>query len=51
MAGKSDGNKNMLIGALIVIVLGLGFVLVKKSQDKKGISIEVSESGLSIEEN
>lgn len=51
MADKSGGNKNMIIGALLVIVLGLGFMVYKNSQDKKGISIEVSEDGLSIEEN
>ncbi len=49
MANKS--NKNMLIGALIVVVLGLGFLVAKQTTQKKGVSIEVSEDGIAIQEN
>ena len=48
---KNNSNKNMLIGALIVVVLGLGYLVAKQSTQKKGVSIEVSEDGINIQEN
>lgn len=50
MADKS-GNKNILIGALIVVALVLGGVLYKQSQEKSGVTVEISEDGMSIKEN
>ena len=48
---KNNSNKNMRIGALIVVVLGLGYLVAKQSTQKKGVSIEVSEDGINIQEN
>lgn len=40
----------MIIGGLIVLALILGGILYKNSQ-KDGVSIEISESGIDINEN
>ena len=50
MANKS-GNKNMIIGGLVVLALVLGGILYKNSQEKSGVSISVSEDGIDIQEN
>lgn len=50
MSNKSGENKNLIIGALVVVILGIGFYLYQDSQ-KEGVSIEVSEDGIKIEEN
>ena len=41
MSNKSGGNKNLIIGALIVVILGIGFYLYQDSQ-KDSVSIEFS---------
>ena len=48
---NKDTSKNMLIIALLAVVLGLGVIMYQKSQEPEGISIEVSEDGISIDEN
>jgi len=50
MSNKSGGNKNLIIGALIVVILGIGFYLYQDSQ-KDSVSIEFSEDGVKVEEN
>ena len=50
MSNKSGGNKNLIIGALVVIILGVGIYLYQDSQ-KEGVSIEFSDDGVKIEEN
>ena len=50
---SEKNNKNglyMIIGALIVVALGLGYVLTK-DQKKEGFKIEVSEDGIEVQEN
>ena len=51
MANNSGNNKNLIIGILVIALLGVGFVLMKKSQEPKGLSIEVSEDGIKIDGN
>lgn len=51
MSNNSGKNKNLIIGALVVIVLGLGFLVYQNSTQKEGVSIEFSEDGVKIEEN
>jgi len=51
MAGNS-GNKNglyMIVGALIVVVLGMGYVIMQNQADKPDLAIEVSEDGIDID--
>ena len=48
---NNNGSKNMIIGALLVIALGLGgYVLYQQSQEPD-LSISVSEDGIDISGN
>ena len=52
MSNNSPKNGNALyfiIGALLVIVLGLGFYVMNEKADKPGVNIEVSEDGIKID--
>ncbi|MFC5386294.1 hypothetical protein ACFPLB_09985 [Aquamicrobium segne] len=47
-------NRNMLyilIGALIVIVIGLGTYVVRQETKPSGIELKIDEGGVSIEQN
>ena len=41
----------MIVGALIVVVLGLGFVVMQDKADKPDLAIEFSEDGIDIDSN
>lgn len=48
---NNNGSKNFIIGALLVIALGLGgYVLYQQSQEPS-LSISVSEDGIDIDGN
>lgn len=52
MSNNSPKNGHALyfvIGALLVIVLGLGYYVMKEETDKPGVKIEVSEDGIKID--
>ena len=41
----------MIVGALIVAVLGLGYIVMQGQADKPDIAIDVSEDGIDIDTN
>lgn len=41
----------ILIGALIVVVIGLGIYIWQEQSKPSGVEIRLDESGISIEEN
>lgn len=41
----------MIVGALIVAVLGLGYVVMQDQANKPDIAIDVSEDGIHIDTN
>jgi len=54
MANNSgNGGKGlyMIIGALVVAVLGLGYIVMQGQADKPDLAIEVSEDGIDIDSN
>ncbi|HEV7286094.1 MULTISPECIES: hypothetical protein [Kaistia] len=47
-------NRNtlyLLVGALIVVVIGLGVYVYNEQTKPKGVEIQVDKSGISIQEN
>jgi hypothetical protein len=50
-SGNSRGGLYMIVGALIVAVLGLGYVVMQGQADKPDIAIDVSEDGIDIDTN
>lgn len=51
MANKSSGNPlYLIIGAVVVAVLAVGFFMVQDSNEPD-LSIDVSESGIDVETN
>jgi hypothetical protein len=47
-------NRNTLylvIGALIVLVIGLGIYVIREESEPAGIEMRIGEDGISIEEN
>ncbi|WP_421868898.1 hypothetical protein [Pararhizobium sp.] len=47
-------NRNalyMLIGALVVVVVGLGIYVYHKESKPDGVEVKIGEGGISIEEN
>lgn len=47
-------NRNglfMVIGALIVVVAGLGYYVYKEESKPSGVEIKIGEGGVSVEEN
>lgn len=54
MANNSgNGGKGiyMIVGALIVAVLGLGYMVMQSQADKPDLAIEVSEDGIDVDTN
>ena len=54
MANNSgDGGKGiyLIVGALTVAVLGLGYMVMQGQADKPDLAIEVSEDGIDIDTN
>ncbi len=54
MANNSgNGGKGlyMIVGALIVVVLGLGYIVTQGQADKPDLAIEFSEDGIDIDSN
>jgi hypothetical protein len=41
----------MAIGALIVVVIGLGFYVLREESKPAGIELRLDESGVSVEQN
>ena len=41
----------LLIGALVVIVIGLGIYVFREESKPSGVEIRLDESGISVEEN
>ncbi|MCO5147031.1 MAG: hypothetical protein M9895_12740 [Aquamicrobium sp.] len=41
----------ILIGALIVVVIGLGIYIFQEQSKPSGVEIRLNESGISIQEN
>ena len=41
----------ILVGALIVVVIGLGIYIWREQSKPSGVEIRLDESGISIEEN
>lgn len=51
MANKSGGNAlYIIIGAIVVAVLAVGFFMVQESNEPD-LSIDVSDSGIDVETN
>ncbi|MET4632849.1 RsiW-degrading membrane proteinase PrsW (M82 family) [Kaistia defluvii] len=51
---QSTMNRNtlyLLVGALIVVVIGLGVYVYNEQTKPKGVEIQVDKSGISIQEN
>lgn len=51
---KQDMNRNnlyMIIGALVVIVIGLGIYVYQQESKPSGVEIKIGEGGISVEEN
>ncbi len=47
-------NKNtlyLLIGALVVVVIGLGAYVYREESKPSGVELKIDESGVSIEQN
>ena len=47
-------NRNMLyllIGALVVVVIGLGAYVYREESKPSGVELKIDESGVSIEQN
>lgn len=47
-------NRNtlyLLVGALIVVVIGLGVYVYREETKPKGVEIQLDQSGVSIQEN
>ncbi|MET3662526.1 hypothetical protein [Aquamicrobium ahrensii] len=47
-------NKNtlyLLIGALVVVVIGLGVYVYREESKPSGVELKIDESGVSIEQN
>lgn len=54
MANNSgNGGKGiyLIVGALIVAVLGLGYMVVQGQADKPDLAVEVSEDGIDVDTN
>lgn len=41
----------LLIGALVVVVIGLGVYVYREESQPSGVELRIDESGVSIEEN
>lgn len=41
----------LVIGALVVVVIGLGFYIWREESKPSGVEIRLDESGISIQEN
>ena len=48
---KNPKNKNLIIIVLVIAVLVLGGILLTQKNKKSGVSIEVSEDGISVTEH
>ncbi|WP_164730682.1 hypothetical protein [Pelagibacterium montanilacus] len=47
-------NRNtlyILLGALIVVVIGLGIYVYQQESEPSGVQVEINEEGLSVEGN
>ncbi|MBD8556260.1 hypothetical protein IFT84_17260 [Rhizobium sp. CFBP 8762] len=46
-------NRNMLyavLGALVVVVIGLGYYTYQKEQEPSGVQVNIGEQGISVEQ-
>lgn len=50
-SGNGRGGLYMIVGALVVAVLGLGYFVMQGQADKPDLSIEFSEDGVEIDSN
>lgn len=50
-SGNGRGGLYMIVGALVVAVLGLGYMVMQGQADKPDLAIEVSEDGIDIDTN
>lgn len=41
----------MIIGALVVVVIGLGIYVYQEESEPSGVEIKIGERGVSVEEN
>ena len=41
----------IIVGALIVVVIGLGIYVYQKESEPSGVEIRLDESGVSVEQN
>ena len=41
----------MIVGALIVVVIGLGIYVYQKESEPSGVEIRLDETGVSVEQN
>jgi RsiW-degrading membrane proteinase PrsW (M82 family) len=41
----------LLLGALVVVVIGLGVYVLREESKPEGVQIELNQDGLSIEQN
>ncbi len=41
----------LVIGALVVLVIGLGIYVIQEESEPEGIEMRIGEEGISIEEN
>lgn len=51
MDKKNNNGLYLIVGALIVVVLGLGYVVMQDKADKPDLSISVSEDGIEVDGN
>ncbi|MDR6814990.1 RsiW-degrading membrane proteinase PrsW (M82 family) [Neorhizobium sp. 2083] len=44
-------NLYLIIGALIVVVIGLGFYVYREESKPKGIELSIGQNGIKVQEN
>jgi len=45
-----QNNLYLLIGALVVVVIGLGFYVYREETQPKGVELRIDQSGISVQE-
>ncbi|MGK6312854.1 hypothetical protein [Neorhizobium sp. DT-125] len=46
-----SNNLYLIIGALILVIVGLGFYVYREETKPEGVQISIGENGIKVEEN
>jgi RsiW-degrading membrane proteinase PrsW (M82 family) len=44
-------NLYLIIGALLVVVIGLGFYVYREESEPKGVELSIGQDGVKVEQN